>query len=146
MPSYGSLHSPSLHKMNGNLEEGSSRERRGMGHSFRFGSTLACQEVDITDLRRAYRRRSFCSCYYLNSIRRSTLKTAIANYMTDQCGVAGLDDCIYRFAHFRHTIRFSQFRVVGDSVHAVLYRRGIGGGGIGLNPNLPCSGMQRPAV
>lgn len=37
MPSYGSLHSPSLRKMNGNLEEGSSRERRGMGHSFRFG-------------------------------------------------------------------------------------------------------------
>lgn len=40
MPSYGSLHSPSLRKMNGNLEEGSSRERRGMGHSFRFGRAL----------------------------------------------------------------------------------------------------------
>ena len=131
--------------MNGNLEEGS-RERRGMGHSFRFGSTLAFRKMDMTDLRRAYRRRSFCSCYYLNSIRRSTLETAIANYFTDQGGVAGLDDCIYRFAHLRHTIRFSQFCLVGHSIHAVLYRWGIGGGGIGLDPNLPCCGTQCAAA
>lgn len=146
MPSYGSLHSPSLHKMNGNLEEGSSRERRGMGHSFRFGSTLAFQEMDIADLPRAYRRRPFCSCYYLNSICQSTLKTAIAKFLADQYGVAGLDDCIYRFAHFRHTIRFPQFRMVGHCVHVVLYRGGISGGGIGLNPNLSCSGTQCAAA
>ena len=144
MPSYGSLHSPSLHKMNGNLEEGSSRERRGMGHSFRFGSTLAFQEMDIADLRRPYRRRSFCSCYHLDSIRQSTLEAALADYVTDRSGVAGLDDCIYRFAHFRHTIRFSQFRMVGHCVHAVLYRWGVSSGGIGLDPDLPCSGTQRP--
>lgn len=49
MPSYGSLHSPSLRKMNGNLEEGSSRERRGTGHSFRFGRTSKPENTDIAD-------------------------------------------------------------------------------------------------
>ncbi len=36
MPSYGSLHSPSLRKMNGNLEA-NSRARTGFGRGFSFG-------------------------------------------------------------------------------------------------------------
>lgn len=66
MPSYGSLHSPSLSKMNGNIESGS---RRGLTSNFSFGTNTISNKTElIADVRRPHCWRPICSCDDLHSI------------------------------------------------------------------------------
>lgn len=143
MPSYGSLHSPSLRKMNENVDRGSSRERRGLGHSFSFGRVHKSDGKRHTDLSRAHCWRSIRSCDNIYCIREFAHKDASLKDLTEPCCVAGLDDCFYRLPHIGHPIGFPEFRMVGHCIHAMLYRWGVSSCGIRFSPNLPCSGTYR---
>ena len=141
MPSYGSLHSPSLSKMNGNHIEGGSA--RGFGSSFSFGGykTFRKEEL-VADLSRAYCWRSICSCDYLNCLCGSTYHKADHPYVTDNGCIVGLAHRLCRLSNFRYPIRFSELRMVGYRIHALLYRGCASGGGIRLNTDISCRGTR----
>ena len=142
MPSYGSLHSPSLHKMNGHMEEGSSRERRGLTSRFSFGRLQDILGIDIA------------KCWQgillgiLLLLRQFPLHMFVFHmpvliaHPSDVSDIAGLDDRLHCLPHIRHSIGLSQLRVVGDCLHAVLYCWDISGSGIGLGANVSSSGEQ----
>lgn len=76
MPSsYGSYHSPSLHKMNGNLEANAGR---GGLRRFSFGNMLSKREIKhLLNLFRTYCWRPLRACDYIDSIRMFLLTLAI---------------------------------------------------------------------
>lgn len=66
-------------------------------------------------------------------VRLPGLPLELEKLSADVVKIAGVADSICRLPHLRHQIRFSEFRVVGDSIYAVLHSRCVGCGSFGLD-------------
>ncbi len=139
MPPYGSLNSPSVRKMNGHME-GNQRGGRGfsMGRQHHEMNNLMTAKCEVGYIFGDPFALATISIAYVRLFRHKLLVHKEKHWLTNTFVPAGLVDSLYCLNYCRHPIRFSQLRMVGYRILALLRYRSFGSSGFGLGTDVPC--------